>query len=111
MAVVAGLADGVTSIRETIFESRFGYADELRRMGVSIDVDRDIALIRGTDRLSGAPVETPKDIRGGVALVLAGIAADGITEVYGIEQVDRGYERLEEKLNKLGARITRVDER
>ena len=63
MAVVAGLADGVTSIRETIFESRFGYADELRRMGVSIDVDRDIALIRGTDRLSGAPVETPKDIR------------------------------------------------
>lgn len=111
MAVVAGLADGVTSIRETIFENRFGYADELRRMGLNIDVDRDIAIIRGTTKLSGAPVETPRDIRGGVALVLAGIAADGVTEVHGVEQVDRGYERIETKLNELGARITRVDER
>ncbi|NLU42360.1 MAG: UDP-N-acetylglucosamine 1-carboxyvinyltransferase [Firmicutes bacterium] len=110
MAVIAALASGVTAIRETIFESRFGYADELRRMGVNIDVDRDVAIIRGTAKLTGAPVETPRDIRGAVALVLAGMAADGVTEIYGIEQIDRGYERIEEKLNQIGARISRVGE-
>jgi UDP-N-acetylglucosamine 1-carboxyvinyltransferase len=110
MAVIAALANGVTAIRETIFESRFGYADELRRMGVNIDVDRDVAIIRGTTKLTGAPVETPRDIRGAVALVLAGMAADGVTEIYGIEQIDRGYERIEEKLNRIGARISRVGE-
>ncbi len=110
MAVIAALASGVTAIRETIFESRFGYADELRRMGVNIDVDRDVAIIRGTTKLTGAPVETPRDIRGAVALVLAGMAADGVTEIHGIEQIDRGYERIEEKLNQIGARISRVGE-
>jgi UDP-N-acetylglucosamine 1-carboxyvinyltransferase len=110
MAVIAALANGVTAIRETIFESRFGYADELRRMGVNIDVDRDVAIIRGTTKLTGAPVETPRDIRGAVALVLAGMAADGVTEIHGIEQIDRGYERIEDKLNQIGARISRVGE-
>ena len=107
MAVLGSIADGVTTIRETIFESRFGYAHELRRMGANIDVDRDSMIIRGVDELTGAVVETPRDIRGAFALVLAGLTADGVTEVQGVEQIDRGYERIEEKLVGLGADIVR----
>ncbi len=102
------LADGVSSVRETIWENRFGYADELRRMGANIEVDRDSMIIRGVQSLSGAPVEVPQDIRGAVALVLAGLAAEGVTEVYGADYIDRGYENIEEKLKGLGARIERI---
>ena len=68
-------AEGVSTIVETRFESRFGYVDELRRMGADLQVDRDTVIVRGVDRLTGAPVEAPRDIRGGVALLLAGLVA------------------------------------
>lgn len=99
---------GMCSVRETIHENRFGYADELRRMGAELDADRDTMIVRGVERLTGAPVESPRDIRGGAALVLAGLVAEGTTEVRGVEDVDRGYDRLDEKLGRLGARIQRV---
>ncbi len=101
-------ADGISAVTETRFENRFGYADELRRMGADLQVDRDTIIVRGVEKLSGAPVESPRDIRGGVALVLAGLVAEGETEVRDIEHVDRGYDRIELKLASLGAQIKRV---
>ena len=102
-------ADGISTIVETRFESRFGYADELRRMGANLQVDRDAIIIRGVERLTGAPVEAPRDIRGGVALVLAGLVAEGETEIHCIDSIDRGYHQIEAKLTSLGAKIKRVD--
>ncbi|BAS27280.1 UDP-N-acetylglucosamine 1-carboxyvinyltransferase [Limnochorda pilosa] len=107
MVALLSLARGISTIRETIFD-RFRYVDELRRMGAHIRVDGQRALVEGVERLTGAPVEAP-DLRGGAALVLAGLAAEGRTEVQSVEHVDRGYDRFEEKLNQLGARIRRVD--
>ena len=98
-------AEGVSTIVETRFESRFGYADELRRMGADLQVDRDTVIVRGVERLTGAPVEAPRDIRGGVALLLAGLVAEGVTEIHCIEYIDRGYHRIETKLASLGARV------
>lgn len=100
------LCQGVAVVTETIFENRFGFTNELIRLGAQIKVDRNTAIIRGAERLTGAPVEA-KELRGGVALVLAGLAAEGITEVTGVKYVDRGYHRLEEKLAALGAEIRR----
>lgn len=102
-------AEGTGIIRETIFDNRFRYVDELRRMGADIKVERDTAIFRGIDRLSGAPVEAV-DIRAGVALVIAGLMAEGETEVSGVHHIDRGYENFEEKLRSLGANITRYNE-
>lgn len=102
-------AEGTGIIRETIFDNRFRYVDELRRMGADIKVERDTAIFRGIDRLSGAPVEAV-DIRAGVALVIAGLIAEGETEVSGVHHIDRGYENFEEKLRSLGANITRYNE-
>lgn len=102
------LGDGVAVVTETIFENRFGFTNELIRMGANIKVDRDHAIIRGVERLTGAQVEA-RELRGGVALVLAGLAAEGVTEVYGVHHVDRGYHRLEEKLGALGADIRREE--
>jgi UDP-N-acetylglucosamine 1-carboxyvinyltransferase len=101
------LAAGVAVVNETIFENRFGFVNELQRLGASIKVDRNTAIVRGVERLTGAPVEA-RELRGGVALVLAGLAAEGVTEVSGLMYVDRGYFRLEEKLRALGADVTRV---
>jgi len=101
------LARGTSVIRETIFD-RFRYVDELRRMGARIRVEGQQALVEGVERLTGAPVEAT-DLRGGAALILAGLAAQGVTEVQGMEHVDRGYHRLEAKLNRLGARTRRLD--
>lgn len=101
------LARGLSTVHETIFD-RFRYADELRRMGGRIRIQGRRALIEGIPRLTGAPVEA-QDLRGGAALVLAGLAAHGLTEVQGVEHVDRGYHRFEEKLGRLGARIRRID--
>lgn len=101
------LAQGTSVIRETIFD-RFRYVDELRRMGARIRVEGQQALVEGVKRLTGAPVEAP-DLRGGAALILAGLAAQGVTEVQRVEHVDRGYYRFEERLNRLGARIRRLD--
>ena len=108
MVAVLASAEGVGVIQETVFESRFSYTHELARMGANIKVERDTAIIRGVDRLSGSPVEA-QDLRGGIALVLAGLGAESETEVQGIEHVDRGYVGLAPKLQALGARVRRVE--
>mgnify|MGYP000990777383 FL=1 len=100
--VLMTIADGTSIIRETIFDNRFRYLDELTRMGADVKVDRDRAIIKGVDSLSGAPVETT-DLRAGAALVIAGLAAEGVTLVSGAKCIDRGYEKLVEKLRGVGA--------
>jgi UDP-N-acetylglucosamine 1-carboxyvinyltransferase len=105
MACLA-VADGVSLIRETVFENRFIHAAELNRMGACIRVAGDKAVVVGVPRLVGAPVMA-SDLRAGAALVLAGLAARDTTTLDRVYHIDRGYERLEEKLAALGARITR----
>jgi UDP-N-acetylglucosamine 1-carboxyvinyltransferase len=102
-------APGVSVVEESIFNARFSYVNELVRMGadVRVGMDNNTALIKGVEQLSGAPVEAP-DIRAGAALVLAGLAASGETEIIGLEYIDRGYERLEETLSALGAQVQRA---
>lgn len=107
--VLLSKAEGTGIICETVFDNRFRYIDELRRMGADIKVERDTAIFRGVERLSGAPV-VGTDIRAGVALVIAGLMAEGSTEVSGINHIDRGYENFDEKLKELGAGIQRVAE-
>lgn len=106
-AAMMALADGRSVIRETIFESRFGYVDELRRMSADIRVERDAAVINGVPKLTGAPVEA-LDLRAGAAVVIAALAAEGTSEISAVENVDRGYEDLEAKLAALGADVKRV---
>ncbi len=101
------LAGGASVIRENIFD-RFRYVDELRRMGADIKVERETAIIRGVSQLTGAPVEVT-DLRAGAALVIAGLAAQGRTEIYGLDIIDRGYENFEEKFRRLGADIVREE--
>ncbi len=101
------VADGTSIVRENIFD-RFRYVDELRRMGADIRVERETAIVRGVEQLTGAPVEVT-DLRAGAALVIAGLAASGETEIYGLDIIDRGYEALEEKFRKLGADIKRIE--
>jgi UDP-N-acetylglucosamine 1-carboxyvinyltransferase len=101
------LADGVSVIRETIFENRFMHVQELARMGVDIRLDGNTAIVHGRKQLSGAPVMAT-DLRASASLVLAGLAAKGETTVSRVYHIDRGYERIEEKLSRLGARIERV---
>ena len=102
-------APGTSVIEETIFNARFSYVNELARMGadVRVAIENNTALIKGGTPLSGAPVEAP-DIRAGAALVVAGLAAHGDTEIIGLEYVDRGYERLEEMLCALGGNVARA---
>lgn len=102
-------APGTSVVEETIFNARFSYVNELARMGadVRVAIDNNTALIKGGTPLSGAPVEAP-DIRAGAALVVAGLAAQGETEIIGLEYVDRGYERLEEMLSALGGQVQRA---
>lgn len=102
----AGLSEGISVIQETIFENRFGFVNELIRLGANIKVDRNTAIVRGVERYTGAPVEA-KDIRGGAALVVAALAAEGVTEIGGLQYIDRGYNRMEERLRNLGADIQR----
>ncbi len=101
-------APGVSVVEESIFNARFSYVNELVRMGADVRVamENNTALVKGVAQLSGAPVEAP-DIRAGAALVLAGLAASGETEIIGLEYIDRGYERLEETLSALGAQVQR----
>ncbi|MFD2116220.1 UDP-N-acetylglucosamine 1-carboxyvinyltransferase [Paenibacillus yanchengensis] len=106
LMVLLSLADGVSLLKETIFEGRFMHVGELSRMGADIRVDMNIAFIRGVQRLYGATVEAT-DLRAGAALVIAGLAAKGRTVVEQIHHIDRGYDRIEETLASLGADITR----
>ncbi len=101
-----GLADGQSRVTETIFENRFMHAAELARMGARIETDGSTAIIRGVPAYQAAPVMA-SDLRASAALVLAGLAAQGSTEVSRIYHLDRGYEQLEIKLAGLGARIDR----
>ena len=107
IAVVLGIASGTSTVTESIFENRFKYVDELTRMGASIKVESNIAIINGVERYTGARVNAP-DLRAGAALVIAGLAADGITVVDDIYYIQRGYEDFEGKLAGLGAVIEKV---
>jgi UDP-N-acetylglucosamine 1-carboxyvinyltransferase len=106
-AAMLATVPGQSAIRETVFENRFQYVSELRRMGAELRVDGDTVIITGVPRLSGASVEAV-DIRAGAAVVIAGLTAQGTTEVGNIEHLDRGYEGMVEKLRSLGAEIQRV---
>ncbi len=108
MVALMTLSDGLSVITETIFENRFAHIPELRRMGADIRIQGTNAIVRGMPALSGAPVMAT-DLRASAGLVLAGLAARGVTEVLRIYHLDRGYERIEEKLARLGGRIRRVD--
>jgi UDP-N-acetylglucosamine 1-carboxyvinyltransferase len=101
------VAGGTSVITETVFESRFMHVEELRRMGADIRIEGNRAIVTGREQLTGAPVMA-SDLRASAGLVLAGLAADGLTEVARVYHLDRGYERIEEKLGVLGASIQRV---
>ena len=107
IGVTLALCEGTSVITESIFENRFKYLDELTRMGASVKIEGNTAIIEGVEKLSGARVGAP-DLRAGAALVIAGMATDGITIVDDIVYIQRGYERFEEKLRGLGAIIERV---
>jgi len=107
IGVTLALCEGTSVITESIFENRFKYLDELSRMGANVKIEGNSAIIEGVEKLSGARVGAP-DLRAGAALVIAGMATDGITIVDDIVYIQRGYERFEEKLRGLGAIIERV---
>ncbi len=109
MGVVLSLSSGTSIINESIWDSRFQYTFELNKMGANITPKGQSAFFEGVDKLSGAPVYA-SDLRAGAALIIAGIAANGKTEIYNINHIDRGYENIEEKFRKLGANIERVKE-
>jgi UDP-N-acetylglucosamine 1-carboxyvinyltransferase len=106
MALMA-IANGNSIITENVFENRFMFADELSRMGADIRIEGHHALVKGVERLSAAPVKCP-DLRGGAALVLAALVADGETVIGDVHHIDRGYERFVDKLSSLGADIERA---
>ena len=107
MGVVLSIADGTSIINESIWESRFQYTEELNKMGAKITAQGKSAFIEGVPKLTGAPVYS-SDLRAGAALIIAGIIAEGTTEIYNLEHIDRGYENIEEKFRKLGANINRI---
>lgn len=109
MGVVLATANGTSIINESIWESRFQYTAELNKMGANITAQGKTAIFEGVDELFGAPVYST-DLRAGAALIVAGISANGITEVYNLSHIDRGYENIEEKFRKIGANIKRVNE-
>ena len=106
MATLLTLAEGTSIITEGVWEQRFRYVDELRRMGADISVDGKVAVIEGTGCLQGAPVKAC-DLRAGAALIIAGLAASGVTEVEDIHHIERGYDNLDKKLQMLGADIVK----
>jgi UDP-N-acetylglucosamine 1-carboxyvinyltransferase len=107
MAAVLSIAHGVSTVEETIYESRIGHIDELNRMGAKIRLEGRTAVITGVDHLQGSVVEA-SDLRAGAALVIAGLCANGETIVKNVQYIDRGYEDLEGSLNSLGAKVMRV---
>lgn len=109
IGVVLSIADGTSIINESIWESRFQYTSELNKMGAHITAQGKTAIFEGVKNLSGAPVYAT-DLRAGAALIIAGIIANGETELYNLEHIDRGYENIEEKFRKLGANIQRIAE-
>ena len=109
MGVVLSTANGTSRIIESIWESRFQYTEELNKMGANITAQGKSAFFEGVEKLYGSPVYST-DLRAGAALIIAGIIAEGKTEVYNLEHIDRGYENIEEKFRNLGAIIERIKE-
>lgn len=109
MGVVLSISEGTSIINEGIWESRFQYTAELNKMGARITAQGKTAVFEGVNELTAAPVYAT-DLRAGAALIIAGIAAKGKTEIYNLNHIDRGYENIEEKFRKLGAKIERVEE-
>lgn len=107
MAVLLAIAQGTSIITESIWSNRFRYTEQLNRMGASISVDGQLAVVQGVDMLKGAPVRAD-DLRAGAAMIIAGIAAKGTTEIEDIVHIDRGYEYVVEKFSAIGADIKRV---
>ena len=103
------MAKGTSIITESIWDSRFQYTAELNKMGANITSQGKSAIFEGVENLYGAPVYAT-DLRAGAALVIAGIAAKGTTEIYNLKHIDRGYENIESKFLKLGAQIKRISE-
>lgn len=108
MAMLA-IARGTGVVKETVFENRFMHVDELNRMGANIRIEGSSAYVEGVAKLTGCPVKAT-DLRAGAAMVLAGLVADGETEITNLHHIDRGYDELVEKLRGLGADITRIEE-
>ena len=108
IAVTLALSEGTSMVTESIFENRFKYVDELTRMGANIKVEGNTAFIEGVSKYTGASVSAP-DLRAGAALVIAGMAAEGITLVDDIKYIERGYEDFHLKLQALGAQIEKVE--
>ena len=98
------MAQGTSVLTEGVWDNRYRYVDEFRRMGARIQVDGKVAVIEGVDHLTGAPIHAC-DLRAGAAMVIAGLAAQGVTEIDGIHHIERGYETIVEKLANLGADI------
>jgi len=109
MMAVASIANGTSVIEDTIYLDRFSHVPELQRLGASIELKGNVAVVRGVERLSGAPVMAT-DLRASAALALAALVADGETRISRIYHLDRGYERFDQKLAQLGARVTRVQD-
>jgi len=109
MCALLSTTDGISVITENIFPQRYMHVAELKRMGAHVDLEGSTAVIKGVEKLLGAPVMA-SDLRASAALVLAGLKAEGITEVSRVYHIDRGYEHLDEKLSELGAHIERVKE-
>ena len=107
IASVLALADGTSLITESVWNNRFKYVDELKRLGARIQVDGKMAVLEGVDHFTGAPVQAP-DLRAGAALVIAALAAHGTTEISHVQYIERGYEDIVEKLQSLGADIRQV---
>jgi UDP-N-acetylglucosamine 1-carboxyvinyltransferase len=107
ITTLLALAEGVSIVTEGVWDNRFKYVDELTRMGADIQVDGKMAVVTGVKSLTGAPVKAV-DLRAGAAMIIAGLATNGITEIEEIERIDRGYEDVVEKFSKLGANIKRV---
>jgi UDP-N-acetylglucosamine 1-carboxyvinyltransferase len=101
------VADGTSTIRETIFENRFMHVAELKRMGADVAIEGGIATVRGVEKLTGADVMAT-DLRASASLIVAGLAAKGNTTIHRLYHLDRGYERIEEKLRGLGAEVERA---
>jgi UDP-N-acetylglucosamine 1-carboxyvinyltransferase len=107
MCALLAQTSGISVISETIFPQRFMHVSELKRMGADMSIDGHTVVIRGVEKMSGAPVMA-SDLRASAALVLAGLRAEGVTEVNRVYHIDRGYESIDDKLNGLGARIERM---
>ncbi len=108
MSVLLSISDGTAIITESIYDGRYKHVDELKRMGAKINVEGRVAVIEGISKLSGAPV-CATDLRAGAAMVIAGLTAEGETTINNLTHIDRGYERLEEKLLSIGAKLKRIE--